>query len=116
MNATWEVCSSSWVNVTLHLESRGYPPHGHDVLVTACLSGARSGVVLYDLEELKAKLKSILDEVNYSDLAKLTGSREASLEDLVLYVCEKLRERIDDSLKVSYVEAAVPSGLVRIRC
>lgn len=115
MNA-WEVCTSTWVNVVLRLGSKGYPPHGHDVLVTACVKGSRKDLFLYDIEKLKNKLEFILGNLNYSDLAAVLGVKEASLEDLVLYVCNQLKKNIDDGLKVSLVEAKIPSGNIRLHC
>ncbi|GAB6148448.1 6-carboxytetrahydropterin synthase [Stetteria hydrogenophila] len=112
---TWEVCASSWVNVTLKLKSKGYPVHGHDVYVTACLRGSRSGLVLFDIEELRVMLESILSRLHYSDLAESLKLQEASLEDLVYHVYSKLEEQVKGrGLEVSLVEARVPSGTVRL--
>jgi 6-pyruvoyl-tetrahydropterin synthase len=98
------------------LGKKGYPLHGHDVLVNACIKGQRKGLFLYDIEELKGKLGSILSELNYADLARKLGVEEASLEDLVSYICEKLQKTVGEGLKVSLVEARVPSGSVRLQC
>lgn len=107
---------SSWVNVILRLGSKGYPIHGHDVLINACVRGSRRGIFLYDIEELKNKLESILGKLNYSDLAVVLDVREASLEDLVLYVCNQLKKIINNDVEVSLVEAKIPSGSIRLYC
>lgn len=113
----WEVCTRRWVNVLLELPSLGYGLHGHDVEVEACVSGERRGLLVFDLEELKRILGEVLEPLSYRRLAKATGSRDASLEDLALHVCRALGERLQGrGVDVSRVRVTVPSGSIALEC
>lgn len=113
---SWEVCATSWVNVVLRLGSLGYPLHGHDVQVTVCVKGDRKALLLYDIEALKGRLEATVRELNYADLAAALGKEEAAIEDLVEYICAKLRGSLEAGLDLSLVEARIPSGVVRLHC
>jgi len=111
----WKACSTSWVNVLLEMPSLGYGLHGHDVLIEACLKAERRGPLVFDIEILKKELNEILEKINKKRLNKVIGSSDSSLEDLALYVCNKLILRLSNINEIS-VRASVPNGSVEVTC
>jgi len=114
----WRVCSSSSLNILLELPSLGYPLHGHDVVVEACISADRRGIVVYDMEALRSMLMEMLDVLDGQRLSHALGLREASLEDLVLDICRRLVARLRPEGLGGTVEvkASVPGGSVSVEC
>jgi 6-pyruvoyl-tetrahydropterin synthase len=111
----WRVCSSSWVNILLEIPSLGYNLHGHDVKVEVCLEGERKGVLVFDIEEIKRVLDNILARLEKRRLSKVLGTKDASLEDLSLYVCRELSLKFKDFKKLK-VKSQVPHGSVEVEC
>jgi len=94
--SSWRVCSRSWVNVLLEIPSMGYGLHGHDVEVEVCLMGERRGVLVFDIEEVKSSLQQLLSRLEKRKLNKVLKVKDASLEDLALYVCREISSRFKD--------------------
>lgn len=111
----WRICSSSWVNILLEMPSLGYSLHGHDVFIEVCLKDERKGILVFDIEVLKNNLREILNKIEKKKLSKVIGSKDSSLEDLALYVCNELILRLKE-IKEVLVRASVPNGSVGVTC
>lgn len=108
----WEVCAQAWTNVTLNLEALGYPPHGHDVKLEACVEAERRGPVSFDLEKLRDALEGFAHSVRYRSVGDIAGG--GALEDLLEALCSWLEGRL--GVRPSRLAARLPWGSVNLRC
>ncbi len=111
----WWVCTEGWVNVLLEMPSLGIGLHGHDVLVRLCGRWSRDGLLVYDIDSLKATLDEILGGLDRSRLSKKLGG-EAALEDLARHVCREALRHLEKPPLELRVEARVPNGWVELYC
>ena len=112
VGARWEVCAWAWTNVTLNLEALGYPPHGHDVKLEACVRAERRGPLSYDIEALRGALEEFARKVRYRSVAEIAGG--GALEDLLEALCSWLEARL--GVRPSRLAARLPWGSVGLEC
>ncbi len=75
----------------------------------------RKGILVFDIEEVKRSLESILSSIEKRRLSKVLDLKDVSLEDLVIYVCKKLTLTFKDVKEIT-VKASVPNGSVEVTC
>ncbi len=108
----WEVCARAWTTVTVDLEALGYPSHGHDVELEACVASDRRGPVAFDLEELRGAVEELAGSIRYRSIKDFAGG--GALEDLLEAACRWLRGRL--GVEPSRLSARLPWGSVSLEC
>ena len=107
----WRYCVSATVSVAMRIEDMGYGLHGHDITVTACFSSRRR----HNIDGLRGLLEETLRPVDHQALWEVLGVSDAMVEDLLLWLEERLGERVKGlGLSLSSLRASLPSGEILV--
>ncbi|MEB3780089.1 MAG: hypothetical protein GSR85_07660 [Desulfurococcales archaeon] len=108
----WVYCAEDVVSVAMKIERMGYGLHGHDVNVKLCVCASKKGIL--DLETLKAILRDVTGSITHRPLWEVTGKDDSLIEDLLIYVRDRVSERLNrdnEGLDVCLVKGITGGGV-----